>query len=953
MIDHDKIIPIIEDYKKHFREHWKGEKYKWEAVKHFQDNWDIEASDFAKMLDNSLAKTDNLLASANNFPRGMIVWFAQAAPEEVRGMFADLFDESREVFQRIDEFKTRSAALLEKYRSGAAQHYQNENSISIYLWLRYPDKYYIYKITEVKSVANALGSDYRFKNGAYADNMRNFYKLYDEICEELKKDTELVEILKSNLTDSCWQDNELKTLTMDFGFYISKYYSQRSSSDNWFGTDFNPGLSAEDWGKLLQDKSVFTESALEIMKRMKDYGGAATCTQLSIKYGETKNFYNAGSVAIARRVCEATGITPYVRKDGTTQWWSMLYTGRSSNKDEEGSFVWKLRDELSQALDNFDFSGVELYANKRYWLCAPGEHACIWDECIEREIIAIGWDSLGDYREYSSKQEITQALGNSQSMSALAVWQFLNEMKAGDVVFAKKGLYSVLGRGVVKSEYIYDPSRSRYKNVRRVEWTDIKEVPYPGQATQKTLTDITDMKNVVYQLNSLYDNNVPMDNSTDSKNKNYWWLNANPRIWSFSDIAVGEVVSYTLYNENGNKRRVFQNFLDAKAGDMFIGYESNPAKQVVAMGRISAEQDGEKIYFEKVRDLKNPIDYAALHDCPELEKMEYFQNSQGSLFKLTKDEYDFILDMISTEDSAPFGASYKPYTKADFLKEVFMTEGEYDRLRALVLRNKNVILQGAPGVGKTFSAKRLAYSIIGEKNKNRVCMVQFHQNYSYEDFIMGYRPNDSGGFELQTGVFYDFCERCKESSEPYFFIIDEINRGNLSKIFGELLMLIENDKRGEEHKINLVYGGKSFYIPENLYIIGLMNTADRSLAMIDYALRRRFSFYTMRPAFDDAQRNGFGEYTKNVECELYHKVIAKIKDLNSAIRADSALGRGFEIGHSYFAPEDTTVIDDEWVRGVVEFEIIPLIEEYWFDDDKRVKEWTDTLRFALGDSYDR
>ena len=116
-------------------------------------------------------------------------------------------------------------------------------------------------------------------------------------------------------------------------------------------------------------------------------------------------------------------------------------------------------------------------------------------------------------------------------------------------------------------------------------------------------------------------------------------------------------------------------------------------------------------------------------------------------------------------------------------------------------------------------------------------MVQFHQNYSYEDFIMGYRPAEDGSFELRSGVFYNFCERCKENPDkPYFFIIDEINRGNLSKIFGELLMLIETDKRGEEHRVNLVYGGTSFYIPDNLHIIGMMNTADRSLAMIDYAL---------------------------------------------------------------------------------------------------------------------
>ncbi len=293
------------------------------------------------------------------------------------------------------------------------------------------------------------------------------------------------------------------------------------------------------------------------------------------------------------------------------------------------------------------------------------------------------------------------------------------------------------------------------------------------------------------------------------------------------------------------------------------------------------------------------------------------------------------------------------YSKEDFLKEVFLPESEYDKLRSLLLRKKNIILQGASGIGKTFSAKRLAYSIIGEKNDSRICMVQFHQSYSYEDFIIGYRPNENGGFELQSGVFYNFCEKCKENPDkPYFFIIDEINRGNLSKIFGELLMLIESDKRGEHHKINLVYDETEFYIPENLHIIGMMNTADRSLAMIDYALRRRFSFYTMKPAFDNADNNGFSAYTKTISCELYHAVIAKIRKLNEAIRKDSSLGKGFEIGHSYFSPENRSVIDNDWVRNAVEYEIIPLIEEYWFDDEQKAEEWKKILYQALGEDYD-
>jgi len=290
------------------------------------------------------------------------------------------------------------------------------------------------------------------------------------------------------------------------------------------------------------------------------------------------------------------------------------------------------------------------------------------------------------------------------------------------------------------------------------------------------------------------------------------------------------------------------------------------------------------------------------------------------------------------------------YAKENFLSDVFMSENEYDKLTALLKRKKNIILQGAPGVGKTYCAKRLAWSLMGEKNNNRVCMVQFHQSYSYEDFIMGYRPTDNGSFELEKGVFYRFCETAKNDPEnDYFFIIDEINRGNLSKIFGELLMLIENDKRGSEQQINLVYGSEPFYIPENLYIIGMMNTADRSLAMIDYALRRRFSFYTMSPAFEKADENGFAEYIQKIECPLYHSIIAKIIELNKAIKEDTSLRKGFEIGHSYFISDN---INDEWVKSTVEYEIIPLIEEYWFDNDSELSKWKEKLYLAIGEPYD-
>ena len=795
MFDQFRLKDVLAQYKQNFvSTQWGNEKYKWEAVKWFQDNWNVNAADFPEMLSRSLDKTFNLLASNNNFPKGMIVGFAKAAPEEVRAMFIALFDESQDVFERMNAFKMQSSILLEKYGNGAAQHYQYENAISTYLWLRYPDKYYIYKFGEVKTVASELESDYRFKKGAYADNIRNFLKLYDEISVTLKEDTALVNLFQSQLTDTCYPDPELKTLTIDVGFYISRRYSQenaeKAEAASWFPSDYTPELTEEDWLALLGDDKVFTTGSLEIMKRMKDYGGQATCTQLAVKYGETKNFYLTGSTALAKRVVEKTGCPVLTDdKNENSKWWPVLYIGRYATKDEQGSYIWKLRDELSAALDKVDLSGIELYV-----AAAPGE-----------------------------------------------------------------------------------------------------------------------------------------------EDRGYWWLNANPKIWSYSDIAVGEVQSYTLYNENGNKRRIFQNFLDAKVGDMIIGYESNPVKQIVAIGRVSAEQDGEKLFFEKVEGLTSPIDYATLRGCPELERMEYFQNPQGSLFKLTRGEFDFILDMIREENPISKDAAIDAYTKSDFLDEVYMTEKRYENLVAVLRNKKNIILQGAPGVGKTFAARRLAWSMMGEQDDSRIEFVQFHQNYSYEDFMMGYKPVEDG-FELKYGVFYRFCQKAaNQPDKEFFFIIDEINRGNMSKIFGELLMLIEKDYRGT--KATLAYNGLSFSVPKNLYIIGMMNTADRSLAMIDYALRRRFSFFEMEPGFDS---EGFIHYQNGLNNETLNELISKVKDLNHEIALDKSLGKGFCIGHSYFCGRD--ICTDEWMHSIVDYDILPMLSEYWFDDPNKLLRWENILQ---------
>ncbi len=194
-------------------------------------------------------------------------------------------------------------------------------------------------------------------------------------------------------------------------------------------------------------------------------------------------------------------------------------------------------------------------------------------------------------------------------------------------------------------------------------------------------------------------------------------------------------------------------------------------------------------------------------------------------------------------------------------------------------------------------------------------------------------------FELKQGIFYEFCKKAmNEPEKDFFFIIDEINRGNMSKIFGELLMLIEKEHRGEE--ITLAYNGLPFSVPENIFIIGMMNTADRSLALIDYALRRRFSFFEIEPGFD---ADGFKEYLKGFSNDTFNELIDKIKDLNEEIRKDKTLGKGFCIGHSYFCDKKIEDFSEEWLQSIVDYDIVPTLEEYWFDDDKKVERWKNIL----------
>ena len=476
----------------------------------------------------------------------------------------------------------------------------------------------------------------------------------------------------------------------------------------------------------------------------------------------------------------------------------------STQVNEEQKRVQAQREQKGAGLADEDVETVH------YWIYSPGDGARKWDEFYKRGVMGLGWHQIGDFNQYASKDEMKTAMKEKIDPSrpyknaAHATWQFLTEMKPGDIVFAKKGMHSLIGRGVVTSEYIYDTEDAEYPNIRKINWTHNEEKPHPGQAVTKTLTDITAYTDYVAKLNALYEGGADDD------------------------------------------------------------------------------------------------------------------------------------------DVEPEEKEFPEYSVEKYLEEVYMDGDGYDTLVELIRVKKNVILQGAPGVGKTFAAKRLAYSMMGVKDQERVMMVQFHQSYTYEDFIEGFRPSStSNGFEIKKGSFYNFCKKAADDLEnEYFFIIDEINRGNLSKIFGELFMLIENDKRG--NALQLLYSDEKFFVPANVYIIGMMNTADRSLAMLDYALRRRFAFFEMKPGFDS---DGFHEYRMALGNSKFDRLIDCVEKLNTVIEADDSLGEGCCIGHSYFCNLKT--VTDKALSNIVEYEMVPLLKEYWYDEPIKVKDWTEKLRSSI------
>ena len=896
-MDIQKINEFLTEYKKLIQNDSYNELYKWKAIKTFQKNWNIDATDFSEMLAKSFSDHTNLLVSANYYPLGMLTEFCQEDENKVKEMFSILYDENKELSSRIDFFVKSSEELLQKFNDPKkASHFQDSRSIGVYLALRFPEKYFFFIYTPYLSFGKSFGYNNiigKSKFDAYFQGV----KMAMELKEVVKEDKELLEMHRKRIPRDLYFDDNYNVLVQDI---IWMYYSLNKNKIDKYLTEF--AEIADDYfeeteGIINNYYSFFKEFYKEENLEKAEWPDFQ-------KMGNNIHSFNA--LAIAKKNA----------------------LGNPNHSIEHYRNIFKYIAHGSDPI-NIKLNNI-LYKKGEYELKFFGESAL-------SELF--GHAYADKYLYYNRRDE--------ESAKFLGIkLKYEKGNKFGD-------------KFLKFNEYII-PIIEKYPKIvgKRTE------LPLPMEVDQF--------------FSWLYEYHIPKKEKEIEEevktSRPHVWLYAPGRNAKFWDmyyqegiIGIGpnEIPDFHKYKsqkefekaiqkyDNTEKRRYndaracYEFAFEIQKGDIIIAKRGR--KKYIGYGIVTGDYK-----YDPSRK-----DYHHLREVEWKKQGEWGEDFKIVLKTLTNiSKYpDYVANLklkIGIEDISVsttldnrnesltelISDSYVKYTIEDANRELFIEKEDIESIIQLLNYKKNIVLQGPPGTGKTYIAKKLAYLLLGVKDESKIQQIQFHQSYSYEDFIQGYRPNESGGFTLKDGVFFDFCENAKnDSHNDYFFIIDEINRGNLSKIFGELMMLIEHDKRGKEFAIPLTYSDKTskkFYIPDNLYMIGTMNTADRSLAIVDYALRRRFVFIDILPSFNKK----FISYLKSigVDTSLQNRIVDRIVELNKVISADINLGGWFTIGHSYFCNKNFEKPDIEWYKQIVTNEIGPLLKEYWFDNTSMIDE---------------
>lgn len=785
-IDQERLKKLVEEYKADFKDYISRELYKWEAVKHFQDNWDLDAEDFPAMLSNSLSlnKTKNLLSSMNNFPRGMIVQFAERFPNDVRNLFSALYNETIDLDERIDSFIVGIEQIHKKWDGKEAKnHYQTLNAITTYLWLRFPDKYYIYKPSVAKRLFEELGINIKL-TPLKTNAVIKTYELYDSISEFLIKDEKLKDMFSNVLTSSCYPDFFKKTAATDLGYYLKKYRTKQTEAP-----------------------------------------------------------------------------------------------------------------QVSQ---------------KKYWMYAPGENASKWSRCQEQSHICIGWDGLGDLSEITSLEDCRDALkdlynnpDSSFMNDGLAVWEFSHVMQPGDVVYAKHGQNNIIGRGIVKSDYIYDPSQENYRHTRKIEWTHIGKWEL-GNIVQKTLTDITKYPDYVNKIEAIIVEGKVEETKSNSYNDKY-----------------KAYISLLLNNHNL--------ILNGAPGTGKTYLAKQVAAQIIYEGNIPEGFEEDTKFVEQCGFLQFHPSYDYTDFVEGLRPKNDngnigFERKDGTFKEFCAKALQNLLDSKKTVQTLQNELSVRDLLE-EFIEEsmenetMFETSGTKNAFYIIDNKEKSIIVR-IPANEKT-SEISLPKSDLTTLLENKVDIKGGGDIQTY--FGRKYRTQpDSYIYVLYNALVKKGIPLTKTKSvtpipeKKFVFIIDEINRGEISKIFGELFFSIDPGYRGVKGKVQTQYQNliteddpfkDGFYIPENVYIIGTMNDIDRSVECMDFAMRRRFTFKEITA--EESARN----------MEVGTEATERMMSLNNAISDMEGFNSSFHIGAAYFKGVDD--FDALW-----ELKLAGLLKEY-------------------------
>ena len=610
-------------------------------------------------------------------------------------------------------------------------------------------------------------------------------------------------------------------------------------------------------------------------------------------------------------------VNTFWKSDISTQIRTTTRNGQDVSKKYNNSKIFAFP---KRYINKFDIN--TFFNNIKYWLYSAGEKSYKWDEFYKDGIMAIGWDYLGDLTKYSSQAEIADKITKEENKTqypmnaSKANWEFAKDMQVGDIVYVKKGLQDALiGRGIVKSDYIYDANRNEYKSIRKVEWTHngIYDVDFKvldiKQWNQKTLTEISQSKykDFCLKIEDVFMKKQPEENS--------------------NSLQVNIPLNQILYGPPGTgKTYSVRQYITDIVGQ-------NPG--------LKTDNEEQKIN-NAVKDLTW---YSAI-------ALSMYRNGKNNKYKVPNLQHQKIIKAFAaTKESKKIKATlwFQMQSHTSESSENVNNSTKHPPYLFDKTENSEWYLTET---GIKFVEENLSEQLefLNAKNSSRKIedfykFITFHQSYSYEEFVEGIKPsinndedNATISYEYNRGIFKEICQQANSDPENnYLLIIDEINRGNISKIFGELITLIESDKRvipngerifentktqNEELVVTLPYTKSKFGVPSNLYILGTMNTSDRSIASIDIALRRRFKFVEMMPNSD---------LVADFECnfkEIFEKLNTKIKIL---------LDRDHQIGHSYFiktkyAEANINILKEIWFS-----EILPLLNEYFYCDWEKLK----------------